>query len=192
MSVKPSLPPGLWFCPALVFILGLNSSSEPGFVRTKVNNNIVLLLPEEFQLMSEQDLNEKIITPRQSIALYTTPERRVDFGINQSTTSWSDSDFDLMKDFYKSNFMTFFSEVEFLLEDVEIINGRKFAVFEFLSVVRDQGNSASSGRVIRKYYYIQYTLVDSKPMIFNLSAPARERNEWSSRARTIMSSIKIK
>ena len=189
MMISSSLPSWSWL--GVLFVV-ISSFGEPGFVKTKVSKNIRLLLPEEFQPMTEQDFNEKIVTPRQSIALYTNSERRVDFGINQSSTSWDDSDFDLMRDFYKSSMMSLFSEIDFLREDVETINGRKFAIFEFLSLIRDQGNRSSTGRVIRKYNYIQYTLVDNKTLVFNFSAPAVERNAWSGRVRTIMSSVKIK
>lgn len=190
MDIKSSLPLRSWFW---VLAVLLSSFGEPGFVKTKVSNNITLLLPEELQLMTDQDFNEKVITPRQSIALYTNSERRVDFAINQSTSSWSDSDFDLMKDFYKSSIMSLFSEIEFLREDVETINGRKFAVFEFISVVRDQKNAGSSiVRAVSKYNYIQYTLVDNKSLVFNLATAAVDKNAWSSRARTMMRSVKIK
>ena len=176
-----------------LLVIMLGSFSEPGFVKTKINNNIELLLPEEFQVMTAQDITEKVVTPRQSIALYTNPERRVDFGIKQSSTSWEDSDLDLMKDFYKSSLMSFFSEIECICTDIEIIKGREFAVFEFISIVRDQRSSVSStGRSVKKYNYIQYTLVDSKTIVFSFSAPAVERNRWSGPARTIMSSVKIK
>ena len=186
-------PSAAWFGHALVLVIMLGSFSEPGFVKTKINNNIVLLLPEEFQVMTAQDVTEKVVTPRQSIALYTNPERRVNFSINQSSTSWEDSDLDLMKDFYKSSLMSLFSEIEFIREDIEIIKGREFAVFEFISIVRDQRSSVSStGRSVKRYNYIQYTLVDSKTIVFSFSAPAVERNRWSGPARTIMSSVKIK
>jgi len=169
----------------------IGSTQEPRLVKTKINRNISMLLPEEFVVMSEQDVNEKIVTPNQSIALYTNPSRRVDLAINLSTNYWDD--FDLMRDFYKSSLMSLFSEIEFLSEDVKMINNRKYAVFEFISAVKDQrSTTVSQAKSVRRYYYIQYTLFDNKSLFFNLTAPASEGSYWAGRAGAIMSSIKIK
>jgi len=165
---------------------------EPGYVKTKIGKNIELELPVVLAPMSKQDRSEKVNSPREAIALYTTPDRRTDFAINTSSTSWEKSDFDLMKDFYKSSLYGLFSEVEIITEEVREIHKQKFAILEFISLVSDDNVAFTTGRVVKKYNYIQYCLIGTTTYVFTLNSPANEKGYWQPIARRIMDSIKIK
>ena len=96
-----------------------------------------------------------------------------------------------MKSFYKSTIMGLYDEVQFINEDIREINGRNFAVFEFLSTVVDEEGTTINPGAISKFVRIQYTIVESKTVLFNFSCPARQKDRWAPIAKEILESVKI-
>lgn len=161
------------------------------YVKTKVNDDITLLLPQDFLLMTEADINSKYVSSKPPVAAYTDFTRNVDFGINVAYSRWNPGDLEIMRSFYKSNIMGLYDEVQFIKDEVEEINGREFAVFEFISSVRDDDESSISQNPISKYIRIQYTIVKSKTVLFNFTCPARQKDKWAPVAKEILESVKL-
>lgn len=160
-------------------------------VKTKISDGINMLLPEGFVPLTEADINVKYVSTKPPVAAYTNYDRNVDLGINIAYSRWNNEDIEIMKGFYKSNIMGLYDQVQFLKEDVEEINGRKFAVFEFLSTVEDEEGTTFNQQAISKYHRIQYAIVKSKTVLFNFNCPAMLKDKWAPIAREMMSSIKI-
>jgi hypothetical protein len=116
----------------------------------------------------------------------------VDFSVNFSVSKWQSSDLELVQSFYKSNIANLFDNIEFLSESIEEINDRKYIVFEFTSSISEAQSVLRQGASIKKYYYIQYTLMQGSVLIFSFSTPQRIMNEWRSTAGEIMHTVKIK
>jgi len=174
-----------------VVMLSLPAFNDIKFVKTKVGENITLLLPREFSPMTEVEVPDRYLSYRSAMALYSSPDRQIDFSVNRSYTRWRSSDLELMQEFYRSTIMNLYNEVEFITDEIRTINGRQFVVFEFISTVRSE-ESAFRQKVIRKYTYVQYTIYDMNPLVFNFTAPAHYKNDWQDPAEKIMESIKIK
>jgi hypothetical protein len=167
------------------------SFQQVKYVKTKVNDDISLLLPSEFTLMSQADLNTKYASSKAPIAVYTDYSRYVDLGVNVAYSRWNEEDLEIMKSFYKSNIMGLYNEVQFIKEDIENINGKDFAVFEFISSVYDEVGEAPNQNAISKYVRIQYCISKSKTVLFNFSCPARQKDKWAPVAKQILESVKI-
>jgi len=173
------------------FLPFLFSGQQFKLVKVKIGKNIILRLPSDFTPVPESDQGTKYISYRSPIALYSNLTDEVDFSVNYSVTQWQSSDLELVQSFYKSNIANLFDRIEFLNENIEEINDRKYIVFEFTSSISETQSVIRQGATIRKYYYIQYTLMEGHIFIFSISAPQRIMNDWQPIAREIMQSIKI-
>ena len=163
-------------------------------VRTTIYEGISVSLPKSFRPMSEALLREKYVSARRPLAAYTGPNQQVAFGLNVSNTRWQAGDLAMLKDFYRASVLELYDEVDFITESLEEINGREFAVFEFVSVVRPDENETSfiNQKPIRQYTYVQYTIHHAKTWVFDFSVPARAQNEWQDTASKMMNSVRMK
>ena len=175
----------------LIPLLGLEGEK---LVKTRISDNISIMLPKDFKPMNEFDQQDRMYSYRKAMAVYTSPDRLVEFGANRSFTQWAASDIELAQDFYKSTILSLYDEVEFITNEVQTIDGRKFAVFEFVGEVRDgyRTDFVVSKKVLKKYVYIQYTIYQKNSLVFNFTSPALRKGQWQATARKIMHSIKIK
>ncbi len=180
----------------IIFILILSSSllfpiQQSKFVKTKVSNGISLLLPGDFIPVSEEDLMRKYLSAKPPVAVYTDYSRTIDFGVNVAYSKWNEEDLEIMQSFYKSNIMGLYSEVQFINESVEMINGKNFAVFEYVCDVYDEEETSINRGTISKYVSIQYAIVKGKTVLFNFSCPASQKEKWIPIAKEILGSVKI-
>ena len=141
--------------------------------------------------MSNEDRNRKYVSSKDPVAVYTDLSRTVDLGVNVAYSRWNQEDLEMMKSFYKSNIMGLYDEVQFITEEIKEINGKEFAIFEFVSQVIDDEGTTVNQRAISKYVRIQYTIVKSKTVLFNFTCPARLKEKWAPVAKKIMESVKI-
>ncbi len=158
----------------------------------KVTDHITVSLPADFRPMTEQEIASKYVYTRRPMALYTDYAISADFGVNRAYNQWSEGDLDILKDFYKANIMALYDEVTFSKEELEEINGRRFAVFEFTAMVRPDQDAISNDTPLRTYNYIQYTIINNNTLVFNLSCPLANMGKWKKTAPEIMQSVVVK
>ena len=164
-------------------------------VRTQIYEGVSVDLPKVLRPMSEDLLRSKYLGGRQPLAAYTGPNQQLAFALNVSSTRWQAGDLAVLKDFYRASLLELYDEVDFIKEGVEEINGRSFAVFEFVSVVRPDEDDTSLGgapKPIRQYTYVQYTVHQNKTWIFNFSVPTQAQAQWQKTAQEMMSSVRMK
>lgn len=174
------------------FFLCTLEAQEISLKKTKITNDIKLVLPEEFVPMTEQDVSSKYISYRDPIALYTSIDRTVDFGVNLSVTHWKPGDIKIMQEFYENSIRSLYSDVKFIKKEIETINDINYAVFEFESSVAGESNAVNQTRTISKYTLIHYAIVNNKTILFNFTAPLGAKAKWQPVAHEIMNSIKLK
>lgn len=178
---------------AFIFLLFILCGFD-GFklVKTKITKEVTISLPADFVPMTDDDMANKYFTPQKPTAMYTNPDRVVDFGFNQTQTRWRIEDLPLLQKFYKSSIVSMYSKVNFIQETTAIVNKRNFVVFEFVSELVDEDpNSLKKGSVVKQYSYVQYTIENNKILVFNFTCPAQMKNTWQEVARQVMSTIKI-
>lgn len=177
--------------PYTLILLGFCMVQPIDLKKTSVNEDITLSLPQSFERLNSNEANQKFISSNTPLAVYSDPSRTVDLSVNTAFSRWREEDMSLMMSFYKSTIMGLYDEVQFKKETIEEINGRRFAVFEFVSTVRADEEDIINNRQISKYTYIQYTIVNYKTVLFHFTCPVRARGIWAPRAEEIMSTVRI-
>jgi hypothetical protein len=158
--------------------------------RRTIARTITALLPEDFRLMTDQELATKYFTYRKPLAMFTNQDQTVDFGFNVSATAWSYDDLELLQKFYKSSIKNLYTNVTMLQEGIKEINKQKYIVFEFVSEINaDKNNPIQQSK--RTYSYLLYTIVGEEVYIFNFTTPASMQNYWSPTADKVMKSLKL-
>jgi hypothetical protein len=162
------------------------------WVKTKLTKEITVQLPADFSRMTDDDLAKKYFTYRKPTAMYTNPDRLVDFGLNITETRWRQEDLPLLQKFYKSGIAKMYTNVNFIQDTINTFNNRDFVVFEFVSELKDdESNSLQRGSIVKQYSYMLYTVVDNRVHVFNFTCPAQIKAKWQDTAREIMQTIKI-
>lgn len=139
--------------------------------------------------MTEQDKAQRYESSRLPIALYTSPDRMADFGVNRAYSVWQETDLPMLESFYEATILELYDKVEFYGKGTKEINGHQFVYFEFASVVYPENQFQ---RNIVRYTYVMYGLSQGTTYIFNFSSEKSAQQEWQPVAREIMSSVKLK
>jgi hypothetical protein len=179
----------------LLLICGLFSVfiiQQDKLIKTKIDDQITVYLPEEFFTVPEVEIASKYISYREPLAVFTDMSAQIDFAVNTSLTRWRSSDIELMKSFYKANISTLYDKTEFIRDEIETINDRQYVVFTYKSTLLPNENSIRNDPPVIKYNYIQYTIVKGETFLFNFNAPFYQKTNWEGTAFEIMHSIKIK
>ena len=175
---------------SLLALMSLLSKAQIPLERKKVTDEISMKVPSNFISMTEGERNQRYISYRTPVAMYTNIERTVDLGINITGSTWETGDLKILKDFYKSNILSLYTEVDFIQEEIRNIGQKEYIVFEFQSRVYEE--NSFKNQVISKYTYIQYTLHQDKILLFHFTAPKQLRSKWQTSVAEMMESIRIK
>jgi hypothetical protein len=176
----------------IAFLFSSYSPDKGKLVKTRLTKEIIVYLPADFTLMTDDDLAKKYFTYRKPTAMYTNQDRVVDFGLNITETRWRQGDLPLLQKFYKSGIAKMYSNVQFIQDTISTINKRDFVVFEFISELKDdETNTMQRGSAVKQYSYMQYTVKDNKVHVFNFTCPVQIRTKWQDTAHQIMQTIKI-
>lgn len=175
----------------VILFLSLIFTTFPGDNLTKVNvtEEIAMMIPDDFRLMTDDEVASRYFTTKRPLAIYTDPSVNIDLGVNRSATQWVADDLEIMVSFQKSNIYNFYDEIEMISQGIKEVNEKKAAYFEFVSTVKPDKNSIRAQSAVRKYTYIQYMIVGKNSWVFNFSCPAQLKNEWQPRLPNIMNSI---
>ena len=165
------------------------TAQEIELAKVEVDKDITLLVPASFIPMTPQDIRNKFISYRTPKAGYTSQDRRVDLVVNINPTPWMDQDIELLREFYENNIRNLFDKVEFMRKEVTEINGRAYAVFEFVSTVEGDPNSIKNKTPVHDYTWVQYTIKDQQAYVFTFHCAAGLKDQWQGTAQKIMSSI---
>ncbi|MGI9544195.1 MAG: hypothetical protein ACR2MX_13130 [Cyclobacteriaceae bacterium] len=142
--------------------------------------------------MTEQDVNSKFVSNRKPIAVYTNFDRTIDVGINLNQTSWRDGHIGLAKDFYYNTILSLYDKVDFSINEIRNVEGRDYAVFEFVSTIKGEEGSITRKAAVVNYTYIQYTIKDGHTYVFSFSCPIYLKKQWQKTAGKIMASVVFK
>lgn len=177
----------------LVTIFTFTGFQQLKFIKTKINDDITLSIPEGFHLLEKADIDRKYVAAKAPLAAFTDDmSGTVDIGVNVAFSQWNPEDLEIMRSFYKSNIMGLYDEVRFITEEVIEVDGEKYAVFEFVSVVKDEEGTSLDAGATSKYTRIHYGIVNRKTLLLNFSCPASVQSTWAPVAKNVLESVKIK
>jgi len=177
----------------LVTIISLNTWAQPKeklvFINHRVVDLVSVKVPESFKKLNDDQIADKIIASRKPLAMFSSPSGTADFSVsvgNSARNPWEDKDLKLMAEFQKSNIKAIFTSVEFITDKIEKVNGQNFAIFEFISEVKEKGKPS-----IRKYNNVRYTIKKKNVLIFSFICSEAERPKNESIAEEILKSVKF-
>ena len=180
----------LYYLLVLVILTGF-SAPEPKLKQTKISDTVSVLLPSDFSIMPDDAIAAKYPAPRKPIGAFTSPNGQVDFIVSERPSTFKKEDLAMLKQFYRSAITNKYSKVDFIQEDVKQYNKHDFISFEFTSSVVDEEKSTNKLAPIRRYTFIQYTIVNDKLLIFTFNSPINLQQLWQPTARKMMQSIKL-
>ncbi|WP_192823101.1 hypothetical protein [Rufibacter sp. LB8] len=175
----------------LLLLPGFMAFAPPKLKKVTVAKNITLSIPQTFEIMPDDGIAREYPAARKPLGVYTSPDGQVDISVNQRPSTFPTNDIAVLKDFYKASIQRMFTEVQFLTEGKQTINGREYLVYEFVSTVRDERKSRNLAPV-RKYTMIQYTFLKDQMVIFSFNAPVALQKEWQATAQAVMASANVK
>lgn len=173
----------------VLLVFGLFSFTSDKLVKVKLNDKVVVYIPESFTPMTKEDMELRYESYRLPLALYSDPTRLVDFGVNRSYSRWQPEDLEMMGEFYEASLLELYDKVTFIEKGVKEVNKHKFVYFEFQSVVFPENDYQDSAR---KYTYLMYGLSDGTTYLFNFTCDQYAQKDWQSTARDMMNQIRLK
>jgi hypothetical protein len=177
---------------AVLAILSLMGFNHKKLVKTKVNNDISVSLPEDFTPMTPEDIAQRYPSVRAPLGAYTNSDRLVDFSANTSATQWPDGDAEFARKFFKAAIYTMYDKVDMLSEGVLEINKKKFFYFEFDSRLNPDRKNVATQDALFKYTYIMYLIETKRSLVFSFNCTKEQKEEWQETAKAIMQSVKVK
>lgn len=168
------------------------SFSEPKLVKTKISDDITVLVPKTFRPMDEMDLVQRYPSVRRPVAAYTNMEREVDFSVNISATQWPDGDIAIAQKFFKAGISNLFDDVEMIAEEIREVHGQQFIFFEFESRVRGDRRELGLESPVMRYTCQQYLVQPGRTLVFSFSCPRRIRADWQTSAHKMMEGIRVR
>ncbi len=160
--------------------------------KVEPSKGLVLYIPENFTLMSDDNLAQKYPTYKKPIAMYESRDKKAEMGVNAAVNTWRNNNLNILKDMYKSTIASVFAEVDFIQDGTIVeVNGRKFVYFEFTSAIKDDKRIDETTIVTRRYNYLAYTIYANRILVFNFNSTYISRAEWTQKAVEIMKSIKV-
>jgi hypothetical protein len=86
------------------------------YKRKRVGEGVTLLVPTNFVEMSDEEIATKYFTPKRPLAIFRSPDRKAEIGVNSSIFEWgevgmeSEMNMELLKGFYKGAIANSFYE----------------------------------------------------------------------------------
>jgi hypothetical protein len=146
-------------------------------------------IPDNFVALTDDQIADKMIASRKPLAAYSNPSGSTDITVtvgNSNKNPWKDRDLKLMAQFQKANIMQLFTNVNMLQEKMVKVKGQQYAVFEFVSEVKEKGKSP-----IRKYHHLRYTIRKGNMLVFSFICPESERSLQETTAGQVMDSVRF-
>lgn len=177
----------------LILFLGLFLvSSTNKLVKTKVNDDITVSLPEGFFPMTPEDIAQRLPSVRAPLGAYTNEDRVIDFSVNISATQWPDADQEIAARFFKSALYNLYDKVDIVSEGIQDIHKKKFICFEFESRINPNKRVEGGSEPLLKYTRIQYLIEPGRTLVFSFSCPRTMRQDWEKVSDEVMKSIRVK
>lgn len=172
-----------------ISILGFQPKEKVVLKSVKIGDIVTIKVPENFIKLNDDQMADKIIASRKPLGMFSSLSGTADLSVsvaNSARNPWEDKDLAMMAAFQKANIKALFTSVEFIQEKTVKINGQSFALFEFVSEVKEKGKPP-----IRKYNYLQYTIRKKNVMVFSFICSEMERPLYEGVAEEIMKSVRF-
>jgi hypothetical protein len=147
-----------------------------------ISSNIKTLIPENFNIMTEEIAKIKYPSEHRPTYIYTNDNASINITFNITDIKISDSNINnylsLLEQTYRSNF----PNATWYKKEIEIINDHKVGIIEILTPAIDT----------KIYNLIWFTEIHGKLLISSFNCIEEEKEDWAPIATAIMNSQVIK
>ncbi|MCS6795589.1 MAG: hypothetical protein RMJ97_06650 [Raineya sp.] len=176
----------------LSLFFSLSNAQNIKLKKINLTPGIRMLMPSDFTPIPDEVLVKKYFTTKKPTAMYSDPTGEIDLGVNITNNFWQEQDIPMLKDLYKGSLRASYTRVQFLTEDVRIINKRQFVVLEFIGIVEDDKEGVMGRKnALSRYNYMMYTVVQNRIVVVNFNCPTKHQATWQPIVPKIMQSVKI-
>ena len=147
-----------------------------------LNGKIEILLPKEFEVMSEDMMKLKYPSERRPTLVYTDKTGGINVAFNHSANKASQRQIDAFKDNLFSTFKNLYPSAEWKGTGVKEINGRKVGYLELVTPAIDT----------KIYNLIFFTDLDGKLLLCTFNCVDKKQKDWIEPAKQIMNSLTVK
>ena len=163
---------------------------KPKLTTVKLAPGLAVGVPQGFAPLPDEGIAVKFPAARKPLAVFSDPSGRIDYSISARPTTFG-PDYPILLAMYKASVQRLYTKVDFLTQETRKVNGREFAVLEFVSTLSENRRTVQQA-AIRKYEYIQYAVEGQQLYIFSFSAPAEEQAKWRPIAQATLGAVELK
>lgn len=169
------------------------------YSRKRIGEGVTLLIPNNFVEMSDEEIATKYFTPKRPLAIFRSPDRKAEIGVNSSIFEWgeigleSEMNMELLKGFYKGAIAnSFYEKIKFLNEgEIVSIGDREGVIFEFIGAIPEDPNAIINQGGKSRYHQVLYSVYGGKVLIVNFSVTGTDYTYWQEHATKMITSVKI-
>jgi hypothetical protein len=150
--------------------------------KTIFNNKIEILLPKEFEVMTEEMMAIKYPNGRRPTLVYTDEAGGVNVAFNHTASQAASGQIDTYKESMESTFKNIYPSATWKGTGVKEINGKKVGYLELITPAIDT----------KIYNLIFFTDFEGRLLLCTFNCVEKKQKEWTESAKQIMSSLKVK
>ena len=149
--------------------------------RKVLGGKVEILLPKEFEVMSEDMMKLKYPSERRPTLVYTDKTGGVNVAFNHTENKASQQQIDVFKESFVSTFKNLYPSAEWKGTGVTEINGRKVGYLELVTPAIDT----------KIYNLMFFTDLDGRLLLCTFNCVAKKEKDWLEPAKQIMNSLKV-
>ncbi len=150
--------------------------------KSLLNDKVELKIPKGFGIMSEELMKLKYPSKRRPTLVYSNKSGGINVALNLTQNQASQQLIPAYKDNFFQTFKKLYPSAEWKDSGVRTINGRKVGYLELVTPAIDT----------EIYNLMFFTDLDGKLLLCTFNCTKKSMDEWTSTARKIMNSLKMK
>lgn len=165
----------------LITLFSLLTFFEGLELKTILNNKAEILVPADFEIMSEDLLKAKYPSGNRPTLVYTNEATTVNLAANHTANRIALSELPQALGAFTGQFEQLYPTAQWYRKEMTEINGRDFAVLELITPAVDTDI----------YNLMFVTSLDGRMLMFSFNCTTDLLTEWKPQAQQIMASVKI-
>lgn len=150
--------------------------------KTVLKNKVEILIPKDFEIMSDEIMRLKYPSERRPTLVYSDKTTGINVAFNHTTNKATQSQIVAYKNSMVSTFKNLYPSAKWIGEGVKLINGRKVGYLELVTPAVDQ----------KIYNLIFFSDLDGRLLLSTFNCVEKKQKDWQGSAHQIMQSLKLK
>ena len=167
---------------ASIFSISFGQTSINLKTKSLLDDNVEIMIPEDFNIMSEEMLKLKYPSANRPTIVFTNESGSINVALNLTASSASQNLIPQFKEVLQNSFKQVYPTAKWKDDGINIINNKKVGFLELITPAIDT----------QVYNLIFFTDVNSQLLLCTFNCTVQYLEEWQSIGHEIMNSIKVK